>query len=176
MKVDQSGQKWMKVDERGWNQIEMDGSEWMWMKEDESVWKWMKEEEGGWKWAKVCETGWQWMKMDKGGSKRLYRWPQKGPNKQPARFARRLDITACIKPFLYICYQSIYSSFPSIHLLSIWIIVIPRCYSISDGLVFLGVVSNLGQGAIRDDCCTEMFRGDGNSKVSRTSQRTDWHG
>ena len=41
-----------------------------------------------------------------------------------------------ISIFLYICYQSIYSSFPSIHLLSIWIIVIPRCYSISDGLVF----------------------------------------
>ena len=42
-----------------------------------------------------------------------------------------------ISIFLYICYQSIYSSFPSIHLLSIWIIVIPRCYSISDGLVYL---------------------------------------
>ena len=83
-----------------------------------------------------------WMKMDEGGSERLYRWPQKGPNKQPAREARRLVIKKIyngvyqpISIFLYICYQSIYSSFPSIHLLSIWIIVIPRCYSISDGLV-----------------------------------------
>ena len=32
------------------------------------------------------------MKMDEGGSERLYRWPQKGPNKQPARESRLLVI------------------------------------------------------------------------------------
>ena len=76
------------------------------------------------------------MKMDEGGSERLYRWPQKGPNKQPLVIKKIYNgVYQPISIFLYICYQSIYSSFPSIHLLSIWIIVIPRCYSISDGLV-----------------------------------------